>query len=180
LLLGTTGLRLGEALGLHWDDIDWDREEIRVRRSAKRVKGQGIIEEPPKTKHGVRNVDITPSLVRALRGEQDKQKLARVETPLVFPTATGKHLDQTRIHLHFRADRAKAGVPRYRIHDLRHTVVSHLLMAGVPDFEVTRKVGHSSSSFTKDRYGKFIPNDQRNVSNTMDAVLRGARSRQPG
>jgi integrase len=70
----------------------------------------------------------------------------------------------------------KAGVPRYRIHDRRHTVATHPTMAGMSAREVAESLGHSSASLVLEVYGHVAPTTHRKSADLLDGML--ARQRQ--
>lgn len=82
LLLLSTGLRRGEALGLHWQDIDLDRATLSDRQAVVILAGMGdqktrpVIQEP-KPKAAKRKIDLDPATVAALRSLKDQQAFRR-------------------------------------------------------------------------------------------------------
>ena len=71
-----------------------------------------------------------------------------------------------------RVDRAK--LPRIRFHDLRHSHVAHLIEAGESPLLVTRRLGHSSTSFTMDRYGHLLEHAGQQAASAVAAMVDGA------
>ena len=67
---------------------------------------------------------------------------------------------------------ASADVPRIRLHDLRHTHASHLLMAGVNVKVVSERLGHASVSFTLDTYGHVMPGQQAQAAAAAASLLK--------
>jgi integrase len=129
LVLLRTGLRLGELLALQPQDWDSDRCALHVQRS---VNGA--------TKSGRRRiVDVPDDVMAVLEQVGDGQRL--------FPLC-----DRT-LRRHMNQACKQAGIPHFRIHDLRHTRVTHLLLAGVPVAYVSEQAGHSSPSYTMRVYG---------------------------
>jgi integrase len=90
--LAWTGLRASEALGLCWEDIDFEGRELRVRHQ---LDGQGKLKKP-KTRAGSRSIPLLPVLEKELREHRQKQFARGLATPeqLVFTTMTGKPLDR--------------------------------------------------------------------------------------
>lgn len=113
-----TGLRRGELLGLKWGDIDFKDNLIRIRRQVARIDGN-VVEAPLKTKNAYRCVAITQDVADIL-----KQKKAddNGRSEYVFSSETGGPIspDSVLNMLHRVLDRA--GLPRLRFHDLRHTL----------------------------------------------------------
>jgi integrase len=75
----------------------------------------------------------------------------------VFTTPTGQPLDPAYVSRHFDRLTAKHGLPRIRLHDLRHTSASIGLASGESLLEVSRRLGHSSITVTADIYSHLSP-----------------------
>lgn len=182
VVLGTAGLRLGEGLGLMWDDIDFDRATLTVNRTLYRSRGgKGLVFVAPKSKRSRRTIDLTPTACAALLAHQGRQadekdriRALWQERGLVFPSEVGTPLEQGRAHRHWTKATAKAGVPRYRIHDLRHSVATALLMAGTPINTVSEMLGHSSEAFTLSVYGHVAPQSKRIAADVLEGLLAAA------
>jgi integrase len=185
VVLGTLGLRLGEALGLKWSDVDWERRTLTVQRTLSRDRsGGGLTFNEPKTKRSRRTLTFGKDALQALKAHQERQMFERrkyqdlwQDNGLIFCTSLGTPLDQQRVHRHWSAAVEKAGIPRYRIHDLRHSVASNLLAAGCPVERVARMLGHSSVTMLYDVYGHIIPADYREEADAMDAMLAKHRAK---
>jgi integrase len=76
-LLGTMELRLGEALGLKWSDIDFERRTLTVRRALQRQAGKGMVEVEPKSAASKRTLDLLDITVDALRAHKDRQEVEK-------------------------------------------------------------------------------------------------------
>ena len=160
-----TGLRRGELLGLKWSDIDWKNGIIKVRRQAARVDGK-IVEAPLKTKNSYRAVTISPQAIEVL-----KQQKAKSNDLYVFPSPNGGPIspDSVRHMLHRVLERA--GIPRVRFHDLRHTFATIALQNGVDIKTVSGMLGHFSAGFTLDTYAHVTTAAQKEAAQTMGNVL---------
>lgn len=178
--LTLTGTRRGEALGLMWQDIDWDKSTVSIRRALTGV-GKAKVLGPVKTTQGVRSLAISSHLVNILRthaNQQDMDRLAQdstwPNTGLVFTTRKGAALDPRYVLRRFKQLLAKAGLPTtYRIHDLRHGMASYWLANGVPVKVVSERLGHANVAFTLQVYGHVLPNQQAVAAQTMDEELLG-------
>jgi integrase len=178
ILAVTTGMRQGELLALKWRDVDVDGGFLQVRATLKRVTGRIFIAET-KTKRSRRRITLTPLACDALRRHRVCQLDERVslgpawqDNDLVFPNAIGEP-----IHLcSFNRDKfwpivKKAGLPRIRFHDLRHTAATLLLLKGVHVKIVSEMLGHSSVAITLDRYSHVLPDMQHSAAVAMQQVL---------
>ncbi|MBC8508304.1 MAG: site-specific integrase, partial [Chloroflexi bacterium] len=91
-----TGMRKGELLALKWSDLDWKKGTIRVQRQVQRIKGQGIVFRPPKTRAGRRTIQLGEQMLHTLRNHRERLK-TRAEVAgnrwqhydLVFPSTVG-------------------------------------------------------------------------------------------
>ncbi len=145
-----TGLRRGELLGLHGEDIDWNHNQIHVRRSL--WKSQVV---SPKTKASVRRVDMTPTLAQELR--QHKFSCSIEDSNFVFCNSEGKpHDPDSLVRRQFLPALKRAGVKRVRFHDLRHTNVALRLEQGQNIKYIQNQLGHASIQTTIDRYGHLL------------------------
>lgn len=145
-LLAETGLRCGEAFGLHVEDLDLKAQRLTVRRSIYRG-----IEGTPKTRKGYRTVDINPEPCQML-----KQHLKGRASGYVFKTENSTPLSQqnSRRMLHTILDRL--GISKAGLHAYRHRRVSILQAARMPGDLIKQWVGHSSLKTTSG-YTHFEP-----------------------
>ena len=193
VLAVTTGLRLGEVLGLKWGDVDMTEGMVQVQRSLQwgkvAVEGEpgerawGYYFTEPKTARSRRTVVLPEVALTALRKHRIQQveerlKLGEVweDHGLVFTTGIGTPLDPSQVRTRsFHPLLEKAGLPRIRFHDLRHTAATLLLAAGENPKVIQEMLGHSSISMTLDRYSHVIPSMQRQAAAKMDAILKAGR-----
>jgi integrase len=157
------GLRLGEALGLGWEDVDLKKKILRVRRALQRTK-QGLRFVEPKSEQSRRTVSLPAFAVTALERHGAIQKKAKfaagskwVESGLVFTTSIGTAMDERNVRREFSAILEAAKLPAMRIHDLRHTCASLLLAQGVHPRVVMETLGHSQISITMNTYSHVMP-----------------------
>jgi integrase len=176
----TTGLRPGEYRALRWSDLDLERGLLRVER-ALTLDGGSFVE--PKTKASSRSIALTASTIRVLRehkrrqaGEKLKAGSEYTDDALVFCTEKGRPLDHNNlVHHHFTNLLKRAGVPRVRLYDLRHTAATLALQAGVPLKMVSHMLGHAGIATTADVYSHVSPEMQEDAAWRVERVL-GRRS----
>ncbi len=146
-LLGT-GVRLGEALGVGWEDVDLDRRIIYIRRTIIRVKGQGLVAKPPKTLSGVRTLGVPVWLTDLLR---TRKRTADLAAP-IFPDSVGGYRDLNNVERAFR--HARTGTPFEWVvpHTYRKTVATFLDREGLSARTIADQLGHSRISMTQDVY----------------------------
>ena len=165
----TTGLRRGELLGLKWSDIDLEKGDLRVRRQIGRINGK-IIEMPLKTKNAYRTLPLSADAIDVLM--QQRRKTGNSEW--VFPSPTGGPMSPDSVlHMLHRVLK-RAGLPKVRFHDLRHTFATLALQNGVDIKTVSGMLGHFSAGFTLDTYAHVTTAAKREAARTMGNILSGA------
>lgn len=157
-LLAFTGLRLGEALALRWEDVDQAGKHLSVRRSWSRRRIQ-----EPKTHTSLRDVALAPGLLEEL-AHADAGTKARAlaaggpRPPWIFTSRAGGPAHHGRIDADFKIALAGAGLSsHFTPHCLRHTFASLHLQAGESIYWVSRQLGHASIRITVDLYGRWLP-----------------------
>lgn len=181
LLLVSTGLRWGEAVGLRVCDVDVLAGRLTVLRTMHEMPGTGkIVFTDPKSAMSRRTVTFTKKVgeaLVALTANKEREDLvftsprggpARVRN---FRRAARAHADGSPRLLGWSAWTAAAGVPGLRIHDLRHTHAALLISANVPLTAVQRRLGHSSIAVTSDLYGHLLPAVDEGILSAIDAAL---------
>ena len=178
VLLVTTGLRLGEALALSWDKIDLVNGRCIVRRALQRQQGSGLVFVEPKTSTSRRTVHLAHGTVAALRDHRNRQLQERLtlgaawqDFGLVFCREDGRPLEPSSVAQRLRTVLEGAGLPRIRVHDLRHTAASLLLSRGVHPKIVQDLLGHSTISLTLDTYSHVVPALHAEVAEHMNALF---------
>ena len=165
----TTGLRRGELLGLKWSDIDLEKGDLRVQRQIGRIDGK-IIEMPLKTKNAYRTLPLSADAISVLM--QQRRKTGNSEW--VFPSPTGGPMSPDSVlHMLHRVLK-RAGLPKVRFHDLRHTFATLALQNGVDIKTVSGMLGHFSAGFTLDTYAHVTTSAKREAAKTMGNILSGA------
>ncbi|MGN1021043.1 MAG: tyrosine-type recombinase/integrase [Aristaeellaceae bacterium] len=149
------GLRRGEIAGLQWADVDLSRKLLTIKRTRQRVSGE-LVTGSTKSAAGARCVPISPELLPILRGAY---RLA--PQSWVCPCAPEAHDRRWQ-----RMQRELLTLSQhYRLHDLRHTYVTRLLIAGAKPRIVQYVAGHSSLDITMRVYTHITPADaQRELS----------------
>lgn len=175
-----TGMRLGEMLGLRWQDVDLEGRTVTVSHQLRR-SGDGWVAAPLKTGASRRTIALPSEAAAALRAHRLRQLEARLraggrwrEMDVVFATSIGTPFNDRTVREAFHRDVAAAGVPAIRIHDMRHSHATWLLQAGVPVKTVSDRLGHASARMTLDRYAHVIPGMQERAAEVVQDVLFGA------
>ncbi len=182
-----TGMRQGEVLGLSWDDVDFYRGTILVRRQLRKLKGRGNGYEFAQPKDGDSRI-IKPAasvmeLLRRQRKRQEEMKRAadcmwNNADNLVFTNEFGGHLAHVTVYKAFKSVVTKLGIPSSRFHDLRHTFVVVSLENGDDVKTVQENLGHATASFTLDVYGHVNDRMCNESSERMENFINGIRKKQ--
>ena len=160
-----TGLRRGELLGLKWEDIDLGAGTIHVRRQVARIKGV-IVEAPLKTKNSYRTVSVGADAVEILKRQKESS-----HDEYVFPSPAGGPISPDSVNNMLHRVLKRAGLPKLRFHDLRHTFATLALQNGVDVKTVSGMLGHYSAGFTLDTYAHVTTAAQKAAAATMSGVL---------
>jgi integrase len=157
-LLAFTGLRVNEALGLRWCDIDHETKVIRVRQQLSRQRTPKRL----KTDAGLRDVIMAPSVERLLQ-HQFFTASNRAPDDLVFSDTTGRGLDYRDIGEAFQAAVKSAGLKahgRLTLHSLRHGFASMLIAQGLNVVFVSHQLGHAKPTTTLEVYAHLFDQAQ--------------------
>jgi integrase len=144
-----TGLRLGEALGVTWADVDLATGAISVGRTIVRVKGQGLVAKKVKSRASERGLLLPPWCVELLRAR--RVRLGAFDGP-VFPDARGGWRDRSNVGKAFRQVRGGSDFEWVRTHTYRKTVATLLDQSGASARMIADQLGHSRVSMTQDVY----------------------------
>jgi integrase len=186
-LLCTTGLRLGEALGLKWSDLDFERAELRVQRSLVRPShGLAWVLEEPKTEKGRRAMPLLARAVDALKWHRTRQDAEKITAGItytdygfVFADERGEPLQGTVVYkYHWLPTLKRLTLPKVRIHDLRHSYATMYLEAGESLKLVQELLGHASMAITADVYSHVLPAYRRQAADVLAAHLALASTKQ--
>lgn len=178
-----TGMRLGEALALHWSDVDLAKGIVSVDKTLQQRKGRHDPDQPwsldtPKTQRSIRTVPLVAEALEALRTQHTRQAFERnragdlwhTELGFVFTNEVGEPLSDRGVLNAWKRALAHANVDTtHRIHDLRHTAVSYLIKIGTPLPMVQAIVGHTTLAMTA-RYAHFSDDMFDDVRSRMDAL----------
>ncbi|MEK6658860.1 MAG: tyrosine-type recombinase/integrase [Campylobacterota bacterium] len=150
-----SGMRSGEMIGLRWEDIDFFKNEIYIRRAIK----MGVI-STPKTANSTRYIDIIDSLLPYLK---EQYKLTAHKNSYVFLNENNEHFyDIKRIRTTHWTKALKVCGLKYRpIYHTRHTFATMMLENGEDILWVSNMLGHTDSTMTLSRYARYIKRDDK-------------------
>ena len=153
LFLIYTGARKREVLEAKWQDIDWVRKSWRI----------------PKTKSGkIRHVPLSNGAMKVLDKLQLKMVSGQIKAPSIFANPrTG--VPYVSFYYSWNNARVRAGMPEFRIHDLRHSFASCLVNAGRSLYEVQELLGHADIKTTS-RYAHLSRERLAEAVNTVPQI----------
>jgi len=172
VLMMTTGLRIGECLGLRWSDITDGTVTITGQLVTKPALHYQAF---PKTSQSFRRVDLPLRALNALEAHREQQDMEREALGLepadyIFMTASQRLLDPSTLASELKARTAHLGV-NVHPHKLRHTAASLMIDAGVPIEIVSKVLGHRSIRTTLDIYGHLLDRGRGTAASAMDETL---------
>ena len=187
LMLGT-GIRLGEALPLTWDDVDFENGLLSINKTVTQVKDPYDKDSPrwgigsPKTEKSRRIIPLLPSLVDMLneiKAEQisnkERYKTAYQDSGLIFCYKTGEGLGERRCIDRLQEILSSIGITRDRKitpHNLRHTFATRGLEKGI-DLKVMQELlGHASFSMTADLYTHVLQDKKKDSISKLEDAIR--------
>ena len=178
MLAASTGMRRGEVLGVHWEDVNFDKATLEVAQVVELVGGKVSLKEP-KTERSRRTIALPDRLVQELRTYRKEQwehclKLGVSRFELVFPTWDGNLRNPSHFTKAFSREVSAAKLPHVTFHGLRHTHITHLLRSNVPVHVVSERAGHANPTVTLNIYAHLLPGQQESAAAAMDAALRRA------
>lgn len=182
VLLATTGMRRGEALGLRWQDVDLDAGRLRVVQTVLSINGKIAVSEP-KTARGRRPLALDPSTVAVLRKHRRRMLEERMlvgpdhsDEGLVFHRPDGSALRPETVSTTFLRRQAKLNLPRLTLKGLRHTWATLALDQGIHPRVVQERLGHSTISITLGIYSHVSPTLHDEAANQIANLILGQPS----
>jgi integrase len=175
-----TGMRRGELLGLHWNEVNLKEGFLEIKWTLQPVLNKGLVFRPaPKTKAGFRIVELSSTVVTLLTELKKKQNEIKLfmgedyyqEHDLVFCHPDGRPYHPCRVSARFHALATQAGFPELRFHDMRHTHATLMLDMGIDLRAVQRRLGHQKPSTTINIYGDHLERDiQREAADKFEVA----------
>lgn len=153
-----TGLREGEAVGLTWDCVDFQKGTLKVYRQLQRTPGKwSEWRFVPLKNSKTRTIKLSPFVLKLLEDLKNNQKVIKLpgteETAFIFTDDKGEHLNSSVVYENFKKIAAQIGRPDAKFHDLRHTFAVNSLSMGDSPKLVQDALGHATAAFTLNVYG---------------------------
>lgn len=175
-----TGLRENEILGLTWDCVDFQKNEIAVTKQLcrERCKGGKYYFAPPKDNEE-RVLVVAPTVMKLLKEQQmhelEKQSAVGAlweNKNMVFSNPTGGYLSYRTVYDCYKRITKQLGL-NVRFHDLRHAYTALSLQAGDDIKTVQDNLGHATADFTLKVYAYTNKKMKQDSANRMEAMIQG-------
>ena len=174
-----SGLRLGELMGLKWQDIDFEKATLSVTKANQALVGKGVFTKRPKNESSIRDVALSSSTLALLKIYQKEQmrtwlllKEKWIDEGWVFTQWDGKPMYPDTPSHWFREFLTRHGLPHMRFHALRHLSATVLIAQGVPLKSVSARLGHADIRTTANIYSEALQSVDRQAASKMDEFLR--------
>ena len=178
-----TGVRLGELMGLEWQDIDFKNGIIRINRSSQYLADLGVFTKVPKTESSIREIAIPEFIVSLLEEyklwyEDQKSFYGELwtDSDRLFVQAQGKPMHPSTISKWFVKFVAQIGLPVINFHGLRHTNASLLVAQNIDIAVISARLGHAQISTTLDFYVHPLLSHNRKAGYALENLLLPTRS----
>ena len=185
ILLLFTGIRRGELCGLEWQDIDWERGIIQIRRNSQYTPEMGVYTSTLKTKKSRRDIHVGKmelGLLKQYQKAQLEERISKgdqwVDSGRLFTKWNGEPIHPESVSEWFRRFMKNSGLPYITVHQCRHTSSTIMLAGGVPITTVSKRLGHSRTSTTLDIYSHALKEMDEVASETLAFMLSEKSSRQ--
>jgi integrase len=172
-----TGMRRGELAGLRWSDINLDGATLTIMQQRTTANYQTVIAAPKaRSQRQLQLAEPTIEVLQAhhLRQQAERRALgpAWTDTGYVFVDEAGQPFHPQRITKLFNHAIQKTGAPKIRLHDLRHTMATAALAAGVHPKIVQEQLGHATISVTLDTYSHLPQTVKRDGASVIASAFR--------
>ena len=178
-----TGVRLGELMGLEWQDVDFKNGIISINRSSQYLADKGVFTKVPKTESSIREVaipDFVISLLEEYKLWYDEQKSIVGdfwhESNRLFVQDDGKPIHPSTISKWFEQFVKKIGLPVINFHGLRHTNATLLISQQVDVATVSARLGHAQITTTYNFYVHPLKFHDKTAGNVLENLLISSKA----
>ena len=183
-----TGIRLGELLGLRWEDIDFRTNMLYIRRTLNRLQKQDLPEnydgarteivlQEPKTENSIRSIPLIPQVVQDLlswrKVQQADQQMAGenyIDSGMIVTNPFGAYIEPRTFSDYYHEILDLAKLRHFTFHALRHTFASRALEQGMDEKTLSVLLGHYSVAFTLDTYAHVLNDHKWTGINLMEEL----------
>lgn len=188
-----TGLRMGELLGLRWEDIDFHSNMLHIQRTLNRLQKRDlpdtfsgnrteIVIQEPKTENSIRTIPLLPQLIKDLMTWRSLQEMDRAaageqyqDTGMIVTNPMGGYIEPRTFKKYYDQILEIARLRHFTFHALRHTMASMLYFNGVDSVSISKRLGHAQVSTTANIYAHVMEAaDQKDADILADVFLKKA------
>lgn len=173
-----TGARLGELMGLEWNDIDFKNKEIAINKASQYLPDKGIFIKSPKTESSVRSVGIPQVVIDILKKyktwyNQQKNQCGDlwIDSNRLFVQWNGKPMHPDTITDWFRKFIERKNLPPITFHGLRHTNATLMISQNIDVAVVASRLGHAQITTTLNFYVHPVQSHNKEAGNILEEIL---------
>ena len=183
----STGARVGELIGLEWNDVEWDETDpinrpgtITIRRSIRTNTAGKYVRSEPKTVNGYRTIELSGKIMKMLSDKAVKNEARKIiagrwvdlGVELIFPNRAGGYHSGSNLLKEFKRVAKQAGITKHvYLHALRHTSATLAIKNGTDIHTLKNRLGHENISITSDLYAHLYTGQQQAAAEMMDVYL---------
>lgn len=176
------GLRRGELTGLKWNHIDFDKRVINIKENVVEVRKEQnadrIVTKSPKSRSGIRSIPISDVLCKYLKSAHTDYLMKRMklgkdfyDSNYVICQDNGKPFKPATMTRKFSKFLENNNLRHIRLHDVRHTNATLMLMNGIPPKVAQVRLGHSDYSTTMNIYGHVLKSTEIEAASKIENML---------
>ena len=184
LLAIATGMRQGEIMGLTWKHINFDSNSIQVQQAAQYLPGQGVFLKDPKNETSKRTISVPPSVMDTLKQYKKHQAEERLKlgdkwkaSDMLFTSWDGRPMYPNEMSSWFPKFLKRHNLPHLPFHGLRHTSATLLIAEGLTATDLSRRLGHSTTSTTMNIYAHSLQKADEAAAQKMNNILTGSNKK---
>lgn len=173
-----TGIRLGELVGLTWENIDFDQSCLHVRQASQYLPGKGSFDKSTKTQSSQRVISLPQTVLNQLRQYKNWQNDERLklgecwqDNDRIFTQENGKPIFHTTPSSWFKKFIRKHNLPEITFHQLRHTNATLLIAQGVDVRTISGRLGHARTSTTTDIYAHALKRPEKEAAEKLETLF---------
>lgn len=169
-----TGLRVGEVIGLEWDDIDFEKKELSVKRTMDySYQTHSWITTTPKSKKSLRTIPLTKEAIAILKEQKEKNKVILLEWKnKVFLSSKGTPIETRAYNQSLLSACNRAGIRHISMHILRHTFATRCVENGMKPKTLQTILGHANINITMDLYVHTTDDEKHKEINRIESALK--------
>lgn len=172
-----TGVRIGECLGLSWDDIDLENNYININQALSCADGVRYL-DAPKTLSSIRTIGMNSTAKEILIKQKDYCKELRMilgknypHPEMIFPSGRGNFRDRSSVYHSLKCITAGTEFEDMTLHKLRHCNATILLNSGIDLKMVSEHLGHSDINITANIYADVLKSQKIKMAEVLELKL---------